>query len=60
MARFFDSPPFINSTFIDMASSVRSFKRPFADRNANSYLVMLRNNVQAYRPIPKYAKNILK
>lgn len=60
MARFFDTPPVINSSFIDMASSVASFKRPFADRTANSYLIMLRNNVQAYRPIPKYAKNILK
>lgn len=60
MARFFNTPPVINSSFISMASSVASFKRPFADRTANSYLVMLRNNVQAYRPIPKYAKNILK
>lgn len=60
MARFFDAPPVINSSFINMASSTASFKRPFADRTANSYLVMLRNNVQAYRPIPKYAKNILK
>lgn len=60
MARFFDSPPVINSTFINMASSTNSFKRPFADRASNSYLVMLRNNIQAYRPIPKYAKNILK
>lgn len=60
MARFFNAPPVINSSFIDMASSVASFKRPFADRVSNSYLVMLRNNVQAYRPIPKRAKNILK
>lgn len=60
MARFFDAPPVINSSFINMASSVASFKRPFADRRSNSYLVMLRNNVQAYRPIPKHAKNILK
>lgn len=60
MARFFDAPPVINSSFINMSSSVASFKRPFADRVSNSYLVMLRNNVQAYRPIPKRAKNILK
>lgn len=60
MARFFDAPPVINSSFINMSSSIASFKRPFADRVSNSYLVMLRNNVQAYRPIPKRAKNILK
>lgn len=60
MARSFSSPPVINSTFIDMASSDPAFKRPFAVQSKHSYLMMLRNNIKAYRPIPKKAKNILK
>lgn len=60
MARNFDAPPVLNSSFIDMGSSAVTFKRPFADTTQHSYLAMLRNNVVAYRPIPKRAKNILK
>lgn len=60
MARTFSSPPVINSSFIDMHSSDPAFKRPFAIQNKHSYLMMLRNNIKAYRPIPKKAKNILK
>lgn len=60
MARFFSSPPVISDGFINMANSTATFKRPFADRTAHSFLAMLRNNVVAYRPIPKRAKNILK
>lgn len=60
MARNFSSPPVLNGSFINMSSSVQTFKRPFADTTQHSYLAMLRNNIIAYRPIPKRAKNILK
>lgn len=60
MARKFSQPPVLNTSFIDMASSDPAFKRPFAVQNKHSYLMMLRNNIKAYRPIPKKAKNILK
>lgn len=60
MARNFSAPPVLNGSFINMSSSVQTFKRPFADTTQHSYLAMLRNNIIAYRPIPKRAKNILK
>lgn len=60
MARKFSDAPVLNSSFIDMASSDPAFKRPFASKNTHSFLMMLRNNIKAYRPIPKKAKNILK
>lgn len=60
MARFFENPPSLTSEFISMASSVEAFKRPFAERTQHSYLMMLRNEIFAYRAIAKRAKNILK
>lgn len=60
LARNFEQAPVLNSSFIDMASSVKTFKRPFAEQTQHSFLAMIRNNVVAYRPIPKKAKNILK
>lgn len=60
MARFFETPPSLSGEFVSMASSVDSFKRPFAERTQHSYLLMLRNEIFAYRAIAKRAKNILK
>lgn len=60
MARFFENPPSLSGEFVSMASSVASFKRPFAERTQHSYLMMLRNEIFAYRAISKRAKNILK
>lgn len=60
MARFFENPPALTGEFIDMAKSANSFKRPFAERTQHSYLMMLRNEITAYRAIAKRAKNILK
>lgn len=62
MARHFSSAPLLNASFINMSSSVSSFKRPFAVQSdaTHSFLMMLRNNVRAWRPIPKRAKNILR
>lgn len=60
MARIFDAPPVLNESFINMSRSYNSFKRPFASQNTHQFLFMLRNNIKAYRPIPKRALNILK
>lgn len=60
MARQFDSPPVLNSSFIDMSSSQKAFYRPFSSQTTHQYLMMLRNNIKAYRPVPKRARNILK
>ena len=60
MARKFEKAPVLNSSFIDMSSSSSAFKRPFASKDTHSFLMMFRNNIKAYRPIPKRAKNILK
>lgn len=60
MARVFEQPPALTGEFVSMASSVASFKRPFAERTQHSYLLMLRNDILAYRAIAKRAKNILK
>lgn len=60
MSRKFTQPPVLNSSFIEMKSSENAFKRPFASQNTHQFLMMLRNNIKAYRPIPKKAKNILK
>ncbi|QCS37406.1 major capsid protein [Tortoise microvirus 100] len=56
LARDFENAPVLNSSFIEQAPS----KRIFAEQTQNSFLCMLRNNIQAFRPIPKVAKNILK
>ncbi len=56
LAREFENPPVLNSSFIEMVPS----KRVFAEQTQNSFLVMLRNKIKAYRVVPKYAKNILK
>ena len=58
MARQFDAPPVLNDSFINMSSSENAFYRPFASRATHQFLMMLRNNIKAYRPIPKRAKNI--
>ena len=60
MARQFDAAPVLNASFINMSSSQSAFYRPFASQTAHQFLLMLRNNIRAYRPIPKRAKNILK
>lgn len=60
MARHFSAPPALNDSFINMSSSAAAFKRPFASQDTHQFLMMLRNNIRAYRPIPKRAKNILK
>nr|WNN13184.1 MAG: major capsid protein [Microvirus sp.] len=60
MARHFDAPPVLNSSFIDMSSSQKAFYRPFSSQTTHQFLMMLRNNIRAYRPVPKHARNILK
>ena len=60
MARQFDAAPVLNSSFIDMSSSEKAFYRPFASQTTHQFLMMLRNNIKAYRRVPKRAKNILK
>lgn len=62
MARIFTNAPALNDEFINMEYSTEVYKRPFAvqDRSSHSFLIMLENIVQAYRPIPKRAKDILK
>lgn len=60
MARVFANPPSLSGEFVSMSSSVDSFKRPFAERTQHSYLLMLRNEILAYRAISKRARNILK
>ena len=60
MARHFDAPPVINASFIDMSSSEKAFYRPFSSQTTHQYLMMLRNNIKAYRCVPKRARNILK
>lgn len=56
LARDFDAEPVLNSDFLTMNPS----KRVFAEQTQNSFLIMLRNSVRAYRCVPKTAKNILK
>lgn len=56
LARKFDAEPSLNSDFLTMNPS----KRVFAEQTQNSFLIMLRNTVKAYRVVPKTAKNILK
>lgn len=62
MARNFGNAPALNDEFINMAYSTEVFKRPFAvqDGSNHSFLLMLKNVVRAYRPIPKRAKDILR
>lgn len=60
MARQFEQAPVLNDSFIRMSNSESAFYRPFASQTAHQFLMMLRNNIRAYRPIPKRAKNILK
>ena len=55
LARIFDAPPVLNSSFIEMNPSTRIF----AEQTQDQFLCMLQNDVFAYRPIPKRAKNIL-
>lgn len=56
LARKFDAPPVLNSSFITMNPS----KRVFAEQTQNSFLIMLYNKIQSFRPVPKRAKNILR
>ena len=60
MARQFDAAPVLNDSFIDMSNSQKAFYRPFASQTTHQFLMMLRNNIKAYRPVPKRARNILK
>lgn len=56
LARNFEAPPVLNSSFITMNPT----RRVFAEQTQDSFLVMLRNNIKSYRVVPKRAKNILK
>lgn len=60
LARHFSQAPYLNNNFINMGLSAETFKRPFAVQNKHAFLAMIRNNIRAWRPIPKVAKNILK
>lgn len=62
MARVFNNAPELTPEFIDMSYSASDFKRPFQiqDDGAHSFVVMLKNHIRAYRPIPKVAKDILR
>lgn len=62
MARIFENAPNLNDEFINMEYSSEVFKRPFAvqDQSYHSFLIMLENVIQAWRPIPKRSKDILK
>lgn len=60
MSRQFDAAPVLNDSFINMSSSEKAFYRPFASQTTHQFLMMLRNNIKAYRPVPKRARNILK
>ena len=60
LARHFSQAPYLNNNFINMGLSAETFKRPFAVQNKHAFLAMIRNNIKAWRPIPKVAKNILK
>ena len=60
LARKFEQAPVLNGSFINMANSAQTFKRPFAVQNQHAFLAMIRNNIRAWRPIPKRAKNILR
>lgn len=55
LARIFDAPPVLNSSFIEMKPSTRIF----ADQTQDQFLCMLQNDIFSYRPVPKRAKNIL-
>lgn len=62
MARIFNTQPELNDEFINMKHAVDDFKRPFQiqDNSAHSFVVMLKNHIRAYRPIPKRAKETLR
>lgn len=62
MARVFNTQPELNDEFINMKYSADDFKRPFQiqDNSAHSFVVMLKNHIRAYRPIPRRAKEVLK
>lgn len=55
LARIFDAPPVLNSSFIEMNPSTRIF----AEQTQDQFLCMLQNDIFSYRPVPKRAKNIL-
>lgn len=62
MSRIFENSPNLNGEFINMSQSVDDFKRPFQiqDNSAHAFVVMLKNHIRAFRPIPKRAKDVLK
>lgn len=62
MARVFQNAPVLNGEFINMSHSVADFKRPFQiqDGSAHAFVMMLKNHLRCYRPIPKRAKETLK
>lgn len=62
MARIFQNAPALNGEFISMANAVSDFKRPFQiqDGSAHAFVMMLKNHLRCYRPIPKKAKDVLK
>lgn len=55
LSRNFNAPPVLNGSFIEMNPS----SRIFAEQTQNQFLIMLRNEVIAYRSVPKRAKNLL-
>ena len=58
LARFFNHPPVLNKSFLEMKPD----KRPFAivDRTLPAFLCYIQNSAIFYRPIPRKVKNILK
>lgn len=62
MAVEFSTQPELNAEYVDMATYAENWKRPFQvqDDSAHAFIVMLKNHIRAYRPIPKRAKDILK
>lgn len=57
LARQFSEPPVLNSSFMKMQPRKDIFS--ITDDSLPAFLVMLQNNIIAYRPIPKRSKNIL-
>lgn len=62
LGRQFAELPALNDSFINMGSDTDTFKRIFAYQGDDwaEFMILSKNQIIAYRPIPKRAKNILK
>lgn len=63
LGRDFSEMPFLNDNFINMAHSTDTFSRIFAVLNQevlSQFMMLTKNQIVAYRPVPKRAKNLLK